>query len=81
MRVRRGLERTATLTRNSGASSQTYDVGIQTNRRTSNVLQLFSCLPEKLPHMVNMIGPGLYVFVKGLPGKIFELFAATAPLA
>ena len=83
MLVRKRLGRTARFTRYLCASSKTYDVGIQPSLRTLHVLQLFGCLPDKFPHMVNGIGPDtcLWVFVKGVPGKIFGSFAATPPLA
>ena len=55
--------------------------GIQLNRRTLHVLQLFGCPPDHSPRMVNEIGPNtrLWVFVKGEPGKIFSPFAAIGP--
>ena len=64
-----------------GASSRTYDGGMEHNRRTVHVLQLFSCPPDHLTHMVNGIGPNTYlwVFVKGIPGKAYGPFFAIAP--
>eukprot|EP00614_Pseudopedinella_elastica_P028786 CAMPEP_0172622040 /NCGR_PEP_ID=MMETSP1068-20121228/117376_1 /TAXON_ID=35684 /ORGANISM="Pseudopedinella elastica, Strain CCMP716" /LENGTH=71 /DNA_ID=CAMNT_0013430065 /DNA_START=72 /DNA_END=290 /DNA_ORIENTATION=- len=53
MPVRRIFRCTSSLTRCLGASSKTYDGGIQPNRRTPYDLQLSGCLPDKLPHMVN----------------------------
>ena len=44
-------------------------------------MQVLGCLPPKLTHMVNRIGPDtcLWVFVKGVPGKVHGPFLATAP--
>ena len=81
MLVRRRLGRTASFTRHLEASSKTYDGGIQPNRRTLHVIQLFGCLPVKLPHMVNGIGPGtcLWLSVKGCPASSSVYLAHPPP--
>ena len=62
-----------------GASSKTYDGGtLLINDRTVHVLQVFGWLPNDLSYMLNGIGPlpCLWVFVKGVPGKVYGQFFA-----
>ena len=41
-------------------------------------MQVFGWLPSNLPHMMKVIGPHtcLWVFVEGVPGKVFGPFFA-----
>ena len=66
-----------------GAFSKTYGGGIQLiNGRTVHVLKVFGFLPQKLSHMVKVIGSHtcLWVYVKKESGQVFGPFFANGTL-